>query len=170
MLIMSGKNAPIFPGNALPIENIPLATTVHNLANTPSAPATLVRVAGAKAHILRKIPNTKFTVLRLPSGELRMFHSSSRATIGSIRDSFLLKNLKKAGRSRWLGRRPIVRGVAMNPIDHPHGGGEGKTSGGRHSCSPWGILTKVYKTRSPRKLLSHVISSRFQQNKIKKTN
>jgi len=163
--IISDKQPLINPGNTLPIGNIPLATLVHAVVNTNVA--TYVRAAGTKAQVLRKVPNSKFTVFKLPSGELRLFHFSGKATIGTIEQPFFKSKIAKAGRARWYGRRPIVRGVAMNPIDHPHGGGEGKTSGGRPSCSPWGILTKGWKTRSPRKLMTHIFSSRFIQKKKK---
>lgn len=161
-LIVSSSNSLLDVGNNLPIKNIPLATLVHAVSSKNSSYANLVRSAGTKAQILRKMPKTQFIVLKMPSSELRLFHSTTKATIGTIEQPFLKRALRKAGAARWKGRRPIVRGVAMNPIDHPHGGGEGKTSGGRPSCSPWGILTKGVKTRSPRKLLTHIIKRRLK--------
>jgi large subunit ribosomal protein L2 len=160
--ITSGPNSLIDIGNNLPIKNIPLATLVHAISSKNSSYANLVRSAGTKAQILRKVTKSNFIVLKLPSNELRLFHSTTRATIGIIEQPFLTKKTTKAGNLRWKGRRPTVRGVAMNPIDHPHGGGEGKTSGGRPSCSPWGILTKGVKTRPPRKQLTHIIKRKFK--------
>lgn len=162
--ISSGLRSPIIPGCATALKRIPMGQSVHNIDLRSGLGGAYVRTAGTKAQILRKKLN--FVILRLPSGELRAFNEESYATIGVIQQySPFSHKLNKAGAKRWLGRRPIVRGVAMNPIDHPHGGGEGKTSGGRPSCSPWGILTKGYKTRSPRKVFTHIVKPRYLANK-----
>ena len=148
--VMSGENAEIQVGNALPLRAIPVGTTVHAIELRPKKGAQLARAAGASVQLLAK-EGTHCT-LRLPSGEVRLVHRECKATIGQV-GNLDHENISigKAGRSRWLGKRPEVRGVAMNPVDHPLGGGEGKTSGGRHPCSPWGWLTKGRKTRNPRK-------------------
>lgn len=144
--IMSGASAEFEVGNCLPLVRIPLGTVVHNVELTPGKGGQLVRSAGNGCQLLAK--EGRFVVLRLPSGEMRRVHSDCRATIGSVgNEEHVNISLGKAGRSRWLGRRPKVRGVAMNPVDHPHGGGEGRTSGGRHPVSPWGVPTKGFKTR-----------------------
>jgi large subunit ribosomal protein L2 len=133
-------------GNHLPLNKIPLGVNVHNVELTPGKGGQLARSAGNFCQLLAK--EGRFVVLRLPSGEMRRVLSECRATIGEVGNSEHANiNLGKAGRSRWLGRRPKVRGVAMNPVDHPHGGGEGKTSGGRHPVTPWGKPTRGYKTR-----------------------
>ena len=145
-IIMSGPKAEFEVGNCLPLIRIPLGTMVHNVELTPGKGGQLVRSAGNGCQVLAK--EGRFVVLRLPSGEMRRIHSDCRATIGSVgNEEHVNISLGKAGRSRWLGRRPKVRGVAMNPVDHPHGGGEGRTSGGRHPVSPWGVPTKGFKTR-----------------------
>lgn len=160
-IISSGISSQILPGCATMFKRIPMGQYVHNIENWQGLGGTFIRSAGTKAQILRKKQN--FVILRLPSGELRAFNDKSYATIGVIAQSNPFKHkLTKAGHNRWLGKRPIVRGVAQNPIDHPHGGGEGKTSGGRPSCSPWGILTKGFKTRNPRKSFIHIIKTRHQ--------
>ncbi len=144
--IMSGPEAEFEPGNALPLSNIPLGTMVHNVELVPGKGGQLVRAAGNGCQLLAK--EGRFVVLRLPSGEMRRIHSNCKATVGEVgNDDHSNLDLGKAGRSRWLGRRPKVRGVVMNPIDHPHGGGEGRTSGGRHPVTPWGVPTKGHKTR-----------------------
>ncbi len=159
MTIMSGPKAPLEIGNALPLEAIPLGMTVHNVELTYGRGAQLVRSAGAKAVIVAK--EGDYVTLRLPSGEMRMVFRKCMATIGEVgNDDHMNTSLGKAGRSRWLGKRPKVRGVAMNPHDHPHGGGEGKTSGGRHPVTPWGIPTKGYKTRKKKKLSGKFIVKR----------
>ncbi|AXA35166.1 MAG: 50S ribosomal protein L2 [Candidatus Hydrogenedentota bacterium] len=148
--VMSGENAEIQVGNALPLRAIPVGTTVHCVELRPKKGAQLARSAGACVQLLAK--EGKYATLRLPSGEVRLVHRDCKATIGQVGNlEHENISLGKAGRSRWLGKRPEVRGVAMNPVDHPLGGGEGKTSGGRHPCSPWGWLTKGKKTRNPRK-------------------
>jgi len=144
--LMSARDADVRPGNSLPLRSIPLGTLVHAVELKIGAGAKLCRSAGVAAQVLAK--EGDWSQLRLPSGEVRMVHLNCRATIGQVGNSEH-GNIKlgKAGRSRWLGRRPKVRGVAMNPVDHPHGGGEGRTSGGRHPVTPWGVPTKGKKTR-----------------------
>lgn len=157
--IQSGPEAPLEVGNALPLEKIPLGMTVHNLEITPGRGAQIVRAAGAGATLLAK--EGDYATLKLPSGEMRMVLTKCYATLGEVgNQDHMNVSLGKAGRSRWLGRRPKVRGVAMNPHDHPHGGGEGKTSGGRHPVTPWGVPTKGYKTRKKKKSSSRVIVKR----------
>jgi large subunit ribosomal protein L2 len=148
--IVSGSNVDIAVGNALPLRNIPPGTPIHNVELKKGKGAQMVRSAGSSAVIMAKEKN--YAQVRLPSGEVRLVHLDCKATVGVVGNSDH-KNISigKAGRSRWLGRRPKVRGVAMNPIDHPHGGGEGRTSGGRHPVTPWGVPTKGYKTRKKRK-------------------
>jgi large subunit ribosomal protein L2 len=144
--LMSARNADVQPGNSLPLRNIPLGTLVHAIELKIGAGAKMCRAAGVSAQVLAK--EGDWSQLRLPSGEVRMVHLNCRATIGQVGNTEH-GNIKigKAGRSRWLGNRPKVRGVAMNPVDHPHGGGEGRTSGGRHPVTPWGQPTKGKKTR-----------------------
>jgi large subunit ribosomal protein L2 len=145
-MVMSGPEADIKPGNALPLKDIPVGTVVHNIEMKPGKGGQLVRSAGSLARILAK--ENGYAQIKLTSGEVRMIHINCMATIGQVSNvDHENISIGKAGRSRWLGRRPRVRGVAMNPIDHPHGGGEGRTSGGRHPCTPWGKPTKGYKTR-----------------------
>ena len=145
--IVSGPMADILPGNALPMKGIPLGTTIHNIELKRGRGGQLVRSAGAAAQLMAK--EGGYAQVRLPSGEVREVHIECYATIGQV-GNLEHENVSvgKAGRSRWLGRRPHVRGVAMNPVDHPMGGGEGKTSGGRHPTSPWGWKTKGAKTRN----------------------
>ncbi len=144
--IMSGDTAEYEVGNCMPMSRIPLGTIIHNVELTPGKGGQLVRSAGNGCQVLAK--EGDFVVLRLPSGEMRRVSNKCRATIGSVsNEDHSNINIGKAGRSRWLGRRPKVRGVVMNPVDHPHGGGEGRTSGGRHPVSPWGVPTKGHKTR-----------------------
>jgi len=148
--LVASESADIVVGNCLPIRSIPLGTMVHNVELKIGKGGQMVRSAGTAAQVLAK--EGAYAQLRLPSGEVRMVHLSCRATIGQVGNiEHENISLGKAGRSRHLGRRPIVRGVVMNPVDHPHGGGEGKSSGGRHPVTPWGVPTKGYKTRrSPR--------------------
>ena len=143
--VVSGPNAPLTVGNSLPLKNIPLGVTVHNVELTLGRGGQLVRSAGVGATVIAK--EGDYVTLRLPSGEMRMVFAECAATIGELMNV----SLGKAGASRHLGRRPKVRGVAMNPIDHPHGGGEGKTAAGRHPVTPWGKQTKGAKTRSKKK-------------------
>jgi large subunit ribosomal protein L2 len=154
--IVSGPDAPLEPGNALPIEKIPLGMVVHNVELTPGRGGQIVRAAGAGATLMAK--EGEYATLKLPSGEMRMVLVRCYATLGEVgNQDHMNVSLGKAGRGRWLGRRPKVRGVAMNPHDHPHGGGEGKTSGGRHPVTPWGVPTKGYKTRKKKKSSGRLI-------------
>ncbi len=148
--VLSGPEAPITVGNALPLKAIPLGLEVHNVELNLGKGGQMVRSAGGSATVAAK--EGDYVTLRLPSGEMRMVFGECYATIGTLgNEDHMNVNLGKAGKSRHLGRRPKVRGVAMNPIDHPHGGGEGKTSGGRHPVTPWGKPTKGSKTRSKKK-------------------
>ncbi len=145
--VLSGPEADIKPGNSLPLRSIPLGTIIHNIELKIGKGAQLARSAGTFAQLMSK--EGKYSQVKLPSGEVRMILQDCYATIGQVGNlDHENINLGKAGRSRWLGKRPKVRGVAMNPVDHPHGGGEGRTSGGRHPVTPWGIPTKGYKTRT----------------------
>ena len=145
--VVSGPEADIKPGNALPLRSIPLGTIIHNIELKIGKGAQLARSAGTFAQLMSK--EGKYSQIKLPSGEVRMILQDCYATIGQVGNiDHENVNVGKAGRSRWLGKRPKVRGVAMNPVDHPHGGGEGRTSGGRHPVTPWGIPTKGYKTRT----------------------
>ncbi|WP_027349298.1 50S ribosomal protein L2 [Halotalea alkalilenta] len=142
----SGVNAAIRAGNTLPLRNIPVGSTIHCIELKPGKGAQLVRSAGASAQLVAREGN--YATVRLRSGEMRRILSECRATLGEVGNSeHSLRQLGKAGAKRWRGVRPTVRGVAMNPVDHPHGGGEGRTSGGRHPVSPWGVPTKGHKTR-----------------------
>lgn len=144
--ISSGAESPIKPGNCLPLHNIPLGTVVHCIEMKPNKGAQVARSAGSSAQLLAK--DGIYATLRLRSGEMRKIHLDCKATIGEVGNAeHNLTTIGKAGAARWRGIRPTVRGVAMNPVDHPHGGGEGRTSGGRHPVSPWGQPTKGYKTR-----------------------
>jgi len=155
-VLSSGPDAEVKPGNALPLSHIPLGMPLHNLELTPGKGAQMVRSAGVSAIAMSR--EGGFARVRLPSGEVRLFRVDCMATIGQLGNvEHEGINLGKAGRSRWLGRRPKVRGVAMNPVDHPHGGGEGKSSGGRHPSTPWGKPTKGYKTRNKKKASSKYI-------------
>ncbi len=146
MTVESGTEVEFEVGNTLPLWRIPLGTQVHNVELTPGRGAQLARAAGNGCQVLAK--EGRFCTLRLPSGEMRRVLLGCRATIGQVGNvDHENVNVGKAGRNRWRGRRPKVRGVVMNPVDHPHGGGEGRTSGGRHPCTPWGMPTKGYKTR-----------------------
>ncbi len=146
-MVISGPEADIKPGNSLPLRAIPLGTIIHNIELKIGKGAQLARSAGTFAQLMSK--EGKYSQVKLPSGEVRLILQDCYATIGQVGNTDHENvNIGKAGRSRWLGRRPKVRGVAMNPVDHPHGGGEGRTSGGRHPVTPWGIPTKGYKTRT----------------------
>ena len=145
-IVESGPDADIKPGNALPLSNIPLGTQIHNIELRSGKGGQIVRSAGTYAQLMAK--EDRYALIRLPSSEVRMVLLNCRATVGQLGNASHEKiELGKAGRKRWLGRRPKVRGVAMNPVDHPMGGGEGRSSGGRHPCSPWGVPSKGYKTR-----------------------
>ena len=148
--IVTSDQADIKPGNAMRLASVPLGTWVHNVELYPARGGQLCRSAGSYAQVMAK--ENSYVLLRLPSGELRRVHENCLATIGQVGNlEHENISLGKAGRARWLGRRPHNRGVTMNPIDHPHGGGEGKTSGGRHPVTPWGQPTRGYKTRSRKK-------------------
>lgn len=157
--LLAGDKADIKPGNALPLSKIPLGTLVHNVELYPGRGGQLVRSAGAYAQVIAK--EDKYALLRLPSGEVRKVLAMNTATVGQVGNiEHENVSIGKAGRNRWLGKRPKVRGVAMNPVDHPLGGGEGRSSGGRHPVTPWGKPTKGYKTRSPKKSSSKLIVKR----------
>ncbi len=144
--VMSGASAPISPGNAMPLRNIPVGSVIHCVELKPGKGAQFVRSAGTSCQLVAR--EGRYATLRLRSGEMRRVLTECRATLGEVGNGeHNLRSLGKAGAKRWRGVRPTVRGVAMNPVDHPHGGGEGKTSGGRHPVSPWGVPTKGYKTR-----------------------
>lgn len=161
-VVLSGPDADIKPGNSLPLSNIPLGTYIHNIELRDGKGGQLVRSAGTFAQLMAK--EDKYALVKLPSGELRMIHLTCTATVGQLGNvDHENISIGKAGRSRWMGRRPKVRGVAMNPIDHPMGGGEGKSSGGRHPCTPWGVPTKGYKTRNPRKSNRYIVSRRTKK-------
>jgi len=157
--IASGVDAPIKPGNCLPMRNIPVGTVIHCIELKPGKGAQIARSAGTSAQLVAKENN--YAILRLRSGEMRKVLLDCRATVGEVSNSeHGLRSLGKAGAKRWRGVRPTVRGVAMNPVDHPHGGGEGRTSGGRHPVSPWGMPTKGYKTRSNKRTDKLIVRSR----------
>jgi large subunit ribosomal protein L2 len=154
--VVSGTDADILVGNALPLKNIPLGTTIHNLEMRQGKGAQLVRSAGSGAQLVAK--EGEYAQVKLPSGEVRKIHIECMATIGQVGNlDHSNVSLGKAGRKRWLGIRPSVRGVAMNPVDHPHGGGEGKTSGGRHPVTPWGQPTRGFKTRNNKRTNKMII-------------
>ncbi|WP_253644119.1 50S ribosomal protein L2 [Vibrio sp. Y42_MX_L11] len=158
-VIQSGVDAPIKAGNTLPMRNIPVGSTVHNVELKPSKGGQLARSAGAYAQIVAR--DGAYVTIRLRSGEMRKVLSEGRATIGEVGNSeHMLRELGKAGASRHRGIRPTVRGVVMNPIDHPHGGGEGRTSGGRHPVSPWGMPTKGFKTRKNKRTDKYIVRRR----------
>ncbi len=157
--VVSGPEADIVVGNALPLKNIPVGTMIHNIEMRPGKGGQLVRGAGGAAQLLSK--EGEYAQTRLPSGEVRMLHLKCMASIGQL-GNLDHENISigKAGRKRWLGIRPTVRGVAMNPVDHPHGGGEGKTSGGRHPTTPWGRPTRGFKTRNNRQTDRFIVKQR----------
>lgn len=158
-VVMSGPEAEIRPGNCMPLGQVPVGTAVHNVELKPGKGGQLARSAGSSVHVSAREGGR--THLRLPSGEVRMVTSDCYATIGQVGNvDHESIRVGKAGKSRWLGIRPTVRGVVMNPIDHPHGGGEGRTSGGGHPRTPWGKPTKGYKTRKPRKASDRLIVRR----------
>jgi large subunit ribosomal protein L2 len=157
--VMSGAGADIRPGNAMALRDMPLGMTIHNIELSPGRGGQLVRSAGGAAQLMAR--EGKYAQIRLASGEMRLVQSVCRATIGQVGNvDHENISIGKAGRKRWLGRRPRVRGVAMNPVDHPHGGGEGKTSGGRHPCTPWGVPTKGYKTRRNKRTTKYIVRRR----------
>jgi len=159
MKLMSGPDAEPSVGNALPLANIPLGTTIHNIELQPGCGGQIARSAGTSAQLMSR--EGDFANLKMPSGEIRRIRTNCLATIGAVGNSDHENIVSgKAGRKRWLGVRPTVRGVAMNPVDHPMGGGEGRTSGGGHPCSPWGTLSKGKRTRSKKKASSQFIIER----------
>lgn len=158
-VVVSGAAAPIKVGNALPLRNIPVGSTVHCVEMKPGKGAQLARSAGAGVQLVAR--EGTYATLRLRSGEMRKVHVDCKATIGEVGNvDHSLRSLGKAGAKRWLGVRPTVRGVAMNPVDHPHGGGEGRTSGGRHPVTPWGVPTKGYKTRNNKRTDGMIVRRR----------
>tara|TARA_B100001123_G_scaffold402229_1_gene489667 strand:- start:1247 stop:2077 length:831 start_codon:yes stop_codon:yes gene_type:complete len=161
--IVSGKNKEIKTGNCMPLSDIPAGTDIHNIELTPNGGGKLARSAGASAQISGTDEN--YSIIKLSSGEIRKVISSARATIGTVSNSDHQNiSIGKAGRNRWKGKRPLVRGVAKNPVDHPHGGGEGKTSGGRSPVSPWGQSAKGLKTRNNKKTNKYIILRRKKRN------
>lgn len=157
--IVSGEAAPIAVGNCLPLKNIPLGTVIHCVELKPGKGAQMLRSAGCSGQLVAK--EGAYATLRLRSGEMRKVLLTCRAVIGVVSNSEnSLRSLGKAGAKRWRGVRPTVRGVAMNPVDHPHGGGEGRTSGGRHPVTPWGVPTKGYKTRSNKRTDQYIVRRR----------
>ncbi|WP_319241585.1 50S ribosomal protein L2 [uncultured Propionivibrio sp.] len=160
--IISGSEAPIKAGNALPIRNIPVGTTIHCIEMIPGKGAQLARSAGTSAQLLAR--EGVYAQLRLRSGEVRRVHVECRATIGEVgNEEHSLRSIGKAGANRWRGIRPTVRGVVMNPVDHPHGGGEGRTSAGMDPVSPWGTKTKGYRTRSNKRTNSMIVQRRHKR-------
>ena len=157
--VLSSKNADIRPGNCMPMGDIPAGTMIHNLEMKKGRGGQLVRSAGGAAQLMAK--DGEYAQVKLPSGEVRKLHVACRATVGQVSNlEHQNISLGKAGRSRWLGRRPHNRGVTMNPVDHPMGGGEGRTSGGRHPCSPWGQLAKGLKTRNNKRTDGMIVKHR----------
>ena len=163
--VVSGPDADILVGNALPLKNIPVGTTIHNIELRKGKGAQMVRSAGGAAQLVAK--EGEYAQVRLPSGEVRQVHIECLATIGQVGNvDHSNVSVGKAGRSRWIGKRPSVRGVAMNPVDHPHGGGEGKTSGGRHPVTPWGQPTRGFKTRNSKRTDRFIIKRKKQAREI----
>jgi large subunit ribosomal protein L2 len=157
--LLSGSEAPIRRGNCLPIRNIPVGSEIHCVELKPGKGAQLARSAGASAQLVAR--EGRYAIIRLRSGEMRRILVECRATLGEVGNSeHALRSLGKAGAKRWLGIRPTVRGVAMNPVDHPHGGGEGRTSGGRHPVTPWGKPTKGHKTRNNKRTGGMIVRRR----------
>jgi len=160
--LMSGANAPFKPGNCMPLRNIPVGSTVHCIEMRPGKGAQIARSAGTSAQLVAR--EGAHAMLRLRSGEMRKVPSVCKATIGEVGNSeHSLQSLGKAGATRWRGVRPTVRGVVMNPVDHPHGGGEGRTSGGRHPCTPWGVPTKGHRTRSNKRTDKMIVRRRHRK-------
>ena len=160
--LISGAEAPIKPGNALPIRNIPVGTTIHCIEMLPGKGAQMARTAGSAVQLLAR--EGTYAQLRLRSGEIRKAHIECRATIGEVGNGeHSLRQIGKAGANRWRGIRPTVRGVAMNPVDHPHGGGEGKTAAGRDPVSPWGTKTKGYRTRKSKRTDVMIVQRRHNK-------
>ncbi len=162
--VIAGEKVDVKPGNAMPLRSIPIGTIIHNLEMKPGKGGQIARSAGSFAQLVGR--DGAYAIIRLGSGEQRLIHGDCMATVGAVSnpDQANIK-LAKAGRNRWLGKRPSVRGVAMNPVDHPHGGGEGKTSGGRHPVTPWGKSTKGKRTRSNKVTDKYIIRSRHMKKK-----
>jgi large subunit ribosomal protein L2 len=160
--VLSGPQADIKPGNTLPLSNIPLGTHIHNIELRIGKGGQIVRSAGTFAQLMAK--EDRYALIKLPSGEVRMILLECKATIGQL-GNVVHENISlgKAGRTRWQGRRPKVRGVAMNPVDHPMGGGEGRSSGGRHPCSPWGMPSKGYRTRKNKRSDRYIVKKRTKK-------
>lgn len=157
--VQSGPDAPIDVGNALPLKSVPVGTVIHNIEMKIGKGGQMVRSAGGGAQLMAK--EGAYAQVRLPSGETRKVHVNCMATIGQVGNSdHENRSFGKAGRRRWLGRRPHNRGVVMNPVDHPMGGGEGRSSGGRHPCTPWGVPTKGYRTRNNKRTDSMIVRRR----------
>ena len=157
--IVSSRNADIKPGNSMPLRHIPLGTMIHNIEMRKGKGAQLVRSAGSGASLMAK--DGDYAQIRMPSGEVRMIHQDCQCTIGQVSNiEHANISIGKAGRTRWLGKRPHQRGVSMNPVEHPMGGGEGRTSGGRHPCSPWGQLSKGLKTRNNKRTDAMIVKRR----------
>jgi large subunit ribosomal protein L2 len=160
--VMSGPEADILVGNALPMRNIPAGTTVHCIELRQGKGAQMARSAGAMAQLVSR--DTEFALLKLPSGEVRRVHVDCMATVGQVGNlDHENVSLGKAGRTRWMGKKPHNRGVSMNPVDHPHGGGEGRTSGGRHPVTPWGQPTRGYKTRNNKRTDKFIVSRKAKK-------
>ncbi|MBW2297221.1 MAG: 50S ribosomal protein L2 [Deltaproteobacteria bacterium] len=160
--VMAGPEADIKPGNTLPLQNIPLGTHIHNIELRLGKGGQIVRSAGTYAQLMAK--EDRYALVKLPSSEVRMVLLKCKATIGQLGNvNHENINLGKAGRKRWLGKRPSVRGVAMNPVDHPMGGGEGRSSGGRHPCTPWGMPTKGYRTRKNKQTDKYIVKKRTKK-------
>ena len=163
-IVVSGEHVDVKPGNAMPLGNMPVGTIVHNVELKIGKGGQLARSAGTYAQIVGR--DQDYVILRLNSGEQRLVHGRCRGTIGAVSNPDHMNiSIGKAGRKRWMGRRPHNRGVAMNPIDHPHGGGEGRTSGGRHPVTPWGFPTKGKKTRNNKSTNKFIVSSRHARKK-----
>lgn len=162
--VISGEQVDVKPGNAMPLTNTPIGTIIHNVEMKPGKGGQIARAAGTYVQLVGR--DSGYAILRLNSGETRMVRAECMATVGAVSnpDNSNIK-LGKAGRKRWMGKRPSVRGVAMNPVDHPHGGGEGRTSGGRHPVTPWGKPTKGKRTRSNRATDKHIVRSRHLRKK-----
>ena len=162
--VISGKKVDVRPGNAMPLENMPIGTVVHNIEMKLGKGGQIARSAGTYAQLVGR--DSGYAQLKLSSGELRLVRAECMATVGAVSNQdHQNQKFGKAGRNRWLGKRPKVRGVAMNPVDHPHGGGEGRTSGGRHPVTPWGVATKGKRTRSNKSSDKYILRSRHEQRK-----
>jgi large subunit ribosomal protein L2 len=165
-VVVAGEHVDVKPGNAMPSGNIPVGTIVHNIELKIGKGGQIARSAGSYAQIVGR--DGEYVILRLNSGEQRLIHGRCMATIGAVSNpDHMNVSIGKAGRTRWLGRRPHNRGVTMNPVDHPHGGGEGRTSGGRHPVTPWGFPTKGKKTRKNKSTTKFIVSSRHARKKKK---